>query len=226
MAIPVVTIDGPSGSGKGTVGQAVALSLKWHFLDSGALYRILAYVAQSQNIHQKPKENLQLLLEAAETMTIRFLPQDGAPPRVLYHNQDIGDALRTEEIGEIASRLAVIPEIRQALLRKQHGFRQAPGLIADGRDMGTVVFPDAMVKIFLTADPDIRAQRRYKQLKDKGFDVNLARLLDEIRERDRRDAERQTSPLRPAEDAHILDTSEMGIDQVIEHVREWVADKA
>ena len=223
MSVPVLTIDGPSGSGKGTIGQTVAKSLGWHFLDSGALYRVLAYLAQKQNI---TADNLGKLQELARTFEIQFVPQDGAPPKVVYQGEDISNALRTETAGEMASRLAPIAEIRQCLLQKQRQFRQLPGLVADGRDMGTVVFPDAEVKIYLTASPEIRAQRRYKQLKDKGFDVNLTRLLDEIRERDCRDTGRETSPLKPADDAHILDTSDLGIDEVVQRVRKLVAEKA
>lgn len=223
LSIPVLTIDGPSGSGKGTIGQTVAKSLGWHFLDSGALYRVLAYLAQKQNI---TADNLGKLQKLAQTFEIQFMPQDGAPPQVIYQGEDISNAIRTETAGEMASRLAPIPQIRQCLLQKQRQFRQLPGLVADGRDMGTVVFPDAEVKIYLTASPEIRAERRYKQLKDKGFDVNLTRLLDEIRERDCRDTGRETSPLKPADDAHILDTSDLGIDDVVQRVQELVAEKA
>lgn len=223
LPVPVLTIDGPSGSGKGTIGQTVAKSLGWHFLDSGALYRVLAHLAQKQNI---TAENLDKLQKLAQSFEIQFVPQDGAPPQVIYQGEDISNAIRTETAGEMASRLAPIPQIRQSLLQKQRQFRQLPGLVADGRDMGTVVFPDAAVKIYLTASPEIRAQRRYKQLKDKGFDVNLTRLLDEIRKRDCRDTGRETSPLKPADDAHILDTSDLGIDEVVQRVRELVAEQA
>ncbi|TAM47464.1 MAG: (d)CMP kinase, partial [Gammaproteobacteria bacterium] len=198
--IPVLALDGPSGSGKGTVGQALAERLGWHFLDSGALYRVLgiAAAAKSEQTLQDPDA----LAEIARTMDIRFVPQPGgAPVRVVLNGTDIGDRLRTEDSGRLASIVAAVPAARAALLDKQHAFRQVPGLVADGRDMGTTVFPDAILKIFITASPEVRAERRYKQLKEKGFDANLRRLLDEIRDRDARDAARAASPLKPAADA-------------------------
>ena len=213
---PVLAIDGPGGSGKGTVGQILAQRLGWHFLDSGALYRAVGVVAKRENISF---DDPPALAHLATSMRIRFIPQtDGSAATVLLNGEDIGDLLRTEESGKLASIVAALPEVRRALLQKQHSFRQPPGLVADGRDMGSTVFPDAVLKVFLTATPEIRTQRRYKQLIDKGFDVNLPRLLDEIRERDARDAGRAVSPLKPAEDACILDTSQLDISGVVERV--------
>lgn len=214
--VPVLAIDGPSGSGKGTVGQILAQRLGWHFLDSGALYRALGVAANRARVDLGDKTALARL---AMAMDICFVPRSGGDTvDVLLDGQEIGDTLRTEESGRRASILAAIPEVRQALLQKQHSFRQAPGLVADGRDMGSTVFPDAILKVYLTANPEVRAARRYKQLNEKGFDVNLRRLLDEIRERDARDAGREASPLKPAIDACILDTSQLDISGVVEHV--------
>ena len=215
-SVPVLTIDGPSGSGKGAVGHILAQRLGWHFLDSGALYRALGVAAEQAGLSFEDRPALARL---ATSMDIRFIPRtDGAPAVVLLHGAEIGDQLRTEGSGRLASIVAAIPEVRQALLQKQHSFRQPPGLVADGRDMGSTVFPDAILKVFLTASPEVRAARRHKQLMEKGFDVNLPRLLDEIRERDARDAGRAVSPLKPAEDACILDTSQLDISGVVEHV--------
>jgi len=214
--IPVLTIDGPSGSGKGTVGQLLAQRLGWHFLDSGALYRALGVAANRAEVDLGDKPALARL---AMTMDIHFRPRSGGDVvDVLLNGEEVGDRLRTEESGRRASILAAIPEVRLALLQKQHSFRQPPGLVADGRDMGSAVFPDAILKVYLTATPQVRAERRYKQLKDKGFDVNLRRLLDEIRERDARDTGREASPLKPANDACILDTSQLDISGVVERV--------
>ncbi|MBI3778454.1 MAG: (d)CMP kinase [Gammaproteobacteria bacterium] len=216
IVVPVLAIDGPSGSGKGTVGQLLAQRLGWHFLDSGALYRALAVAADAASVDLGDKPRLAQL---AVDMDIRFVPRGGGDVvDVLLNGQEIGDRLRTEESGRRASILAAVPEVRRALLQKQHSFRQMPGLVADGRDMGSTVFPDAILKVFLTASAEVRAERRYKQLKDKGFDVNLRRLLDEIRERDARDAGREASPLKPASDACILDTSQLDISGVVERI--------
>ena len=212
---PVIAIDGPSGSGKGTIGQILALRLGWHYLDSGALYRAVGYLAVRQNT---PTDDVDRLARLALTMDISFQVAPDHPARVLLNGADAGDGLRTEEAGAMASKVATIPEVRAALLNKQRAFRSPPGLVADGRDMGTVVFPDAALKIFLTASPDIRAQRRYNQLKDKGFDANLSRLLGEIRDRDARDAARTVSPLKPATDAVILDSSTLSIPEVVEQI--------
>ena len=214
--VPVLAIDGPGGSGKGTVGQILAQRLGWHFLDSGALYRVVGVVATRERVSLEDRPALARL---ATSMDIRFVPRtDGGAAAVLLHGEEIGDRLRTEESGKLASIVAALPEVRSALLQKQHSFRRLPGLVADGRDMGSTVFPDAILKVYLSASPEVRAERRYKQLIDKGFDVNLPRLLDEIRERDARDAGRAVSPLKPAHDACILDTSQLDISGVVERV--------
>ena len=214
--IPVLAIDGPSGSGKGTVGQILAHRLGWHFLDSGALYRALGVAADQARVDLGDQT---ALAQLAMDMAIRFSPRTGGDTvNVFLNEKEIGDRLRTEESGRRASILAAFPRVRRALLQKQHSFRRPPGLVADGRDMGSTVFPDAILKIYLTATPEVRAERRYKQLKDKGFDVNLRELFDEIRERDARDAVREVSPLKPATDACILDTSQLDISGVVERV--------
>jgi len=214
---PVLTIDGPSGSGKGTVSQALADQLGWAFLDSGAVYRALAVTAWERDISSARAEEL---AELAKSMSIRFIPQKNGVCGVEVNGTEVSESLRSEEIGNLASQMAAHPLVRAALLEKQREFRQFPGLVADGRDMGTTVFPDALLKIYLTASAEVRAERRYKQLKDKGFDVNLPRLLGEIRERDERDAGREASPLKPAEDACIIDTSDMGIQEVVDRIRD------
>ncbi len=213
--VPVLTVDGPSGSGKGTVGQMLAQELGWHFLDSGALYRITALASQDQDIDITNEAQVALVAKGLE---IKFIPQKDAPPSVSLAGQVVGDVLRTEQIAEMASQVAAMPKVRAALLLKQRAFAQLPGLVADGRDMGTNVFTDARLKIFLTASPEIRAQRRYKQLKEKGFDVNLARLLEEIQVRDARDQARTVAPLKPADDAHILDSSGLDAQEVVQKV--------
>ena len=214
--VPVLALDGPSGSGKGTVGQLLASRLGWHFLDSGALYRALGVAAAKAGIDLNDRPAVARLALAID---IRFVPRAaGDTVGVLLNGEEIGEALRTEEGGRLASVVAAIPEVRRALLQKQHAFRLPPGLVADGRDMGSTVFPDAILKIYLTASPEVRAQRRYKQLKEKGFDVNLQQLLDEIRERDTRDAGRAASPLKPAPDACIVDTSQLDISGVVERI--------
>ena len=215
-SVPVLAIDGPSGSGKGTVSQRLAAELGWAFLDSGAVYRALALLAREQGISL---EEVDRLVEIAKKMEISFVPEENGICSALVNGAEVSEGLRTEEVASLASQIAAEPEIRLALLEKQRQFQQAPGLVADGRDMGTVVFPTAMLKIYLTASAEVRAERRYKQLKEKGFDVNLPRLLGEIRERDERDAGRKASPLKPADDAVIVDTSDMTIDEVVDHIR-------
>ncbi len=213
---PVLTIDGPSGSGKGTVGRAVAGKLGWWMLDSGALYRAVGHAAV--------KAGIDLTNEAAVGACARQLPidfrasGDGGETRVLVHGEDVTDQLRTEQCGAAASAVAVFPAVREALLAKQRAFRRLPGLVADGRDMGTVVFVDAPWKVFLTASVSERAERRYKQLKDKGLAVKLADLVNEIGARDARDAGRKVAPLRPAGDAEIIDTTGMSISAVVDRV--------
>ncbi|MEJ2465705.1 MAG: (d)CMP kinase, partial [Candidatus Thiodiazotropha sp.] len=186
--VPIITVDGPSGSGKGTISQRVAEALGWHFLDSGAIYRVLGLMASRAGIGS---DDVDKLVQMAENMPLSF---DG--DRVLLAQEEVTDAIRTETAGNQASKVAAIPRVREALLAWQRNYAQAPGLVADGRDMGTVVFPQAQVKIFLTASPEERAKRRYKQLKGKGLGVNLAGLIEEIRERDERDSQRAVAPLR------------------------------
>jgi cytidylate kinase len=213
--VPVLTIDGPSGTGKGTVSERIAERLGWHFLDSGALYRAAALAALQRQLGLSDEAALANL---AAGLGVRFAAAPGQGGGVYVDGQEVTDAIRTQECGDAASRIAALPEVRRALLQKQHSLRRPPGLVADGRDMGTTVFPDAILKVFLTASPEIRAERRYKQLKEKGLDVNLPRLLGEIRERDARDAERVASPLKPAEGAFILDTSALGISEVVTQI--------
>lgn len=215
-AIPVLTIDGPSGSGKGTISRFVADRLGWHLLDSGALYRAVGYAAGMAGLDLSDAE---AVTRSAETTRISFRdPKDGGETRVIVNGLDATDDLRTETCGAAASAIAAIPGVRAALFDKQRGFRRLPGLVADGRDMGTVIFPDARFKVFLTASAEERARRRYKQLKEKGLGVKLATLLHEIEARDARDAARAVAPLRPAEDAISIDTTGMPVDAVVEAV--------
>lgn len=216
--IPVITIDGPSGSGKGTISRQLASELGWHFLDSGALYRLVALGTEQRQIDINDSAAVAayaLRLDAKFTYL-----QSGNEPEVLLEGMVVTSQLRTETCGNRASMVAAIPAVREALLARQRAYAQAPGLVADGRDMGTTVFPDAPVKIFLTASAAERAKRRYNQLKEKGFGVNLADLIREITERDARDSQRQVSPLIPARDAVIIDTSTMNITEVLAKVKE------
>ena len=217
--VPVITVDGPSGVGKGTISQLLAQELGWHMLDSGALYRAVGWAARQRGLVDAAEDELANL---ARNLDVVFAPRSGALTEVEIDGEAVGDSLRTEEVAAAASQVAALPRVREALLAKQHAFRQIPGLVADGRDMGSQVFPDAGLKIFLKASAEIRAQRRHKQLKEKDFSVNLARLVDEIRARDERDATRPVSPMRPAEDAHIIDTGLLTIDEVMAEIRELV----
>ena len=215
-SIPVLTIDGPSGSGKGTISRAVADALGWHLLDSGALYRAVGYAAGAANLDLSDAE---AMTRCAESTKIQFRdPKDGGETRVIVNGHDATDELRTETAGAAASAIAAIPGVRHALFDKQRAFRRNPGLVADGRDMGTVIFSEAPFKVFLTASAQERAKRRYKQLKDKGLSVNLAALLREIEARDTRDASRAVAPLKPAADALILDTTVIAVDDVVARV--------
>ena len=213
--VPVLTIDGPSGSGKGTVARAVADRLGWHFLDSGALYRAVGLAAGWAGI---AFDDIAALVRVARESDIRFEDRGSDDPAVFVNGQEVGSELRTEACGAAASAIAAIPEVRAALVAKQRAFRRAPGLVADGRDMGTVIFPDAGCKVFLTASAEVRAERRYKQLKEKGLEVTLAALLREIVARDARDAGRAVAPLRPADDAVRIDATGLGIGAVVERV--------
>jgi len=209
----VLTIDGPSGAGKGTVSRLVAKELGWQYLDSGALYRALALEITEKDIEHGSIDDI---VEAALAMDLHFeCSEDRA---VWLNGQDIADLLALESTGNIASKIAVIPQVRAALLQKQHNFLQPPGLVADGRDMGTVVFPEAKYKFFLTASAEERAQRRYKQLKLKGIDANLSQITADIQERDQRDSERQFAPLIPAADAVYIDSSTLSISDVVAEV--------
>jgi len=215
--IPVIAIDGPTASGKGTVAQIVATRLGFHYLDSGALYRLTALSAIRDGVQPDDEEAIAHL---AAAMSCRFLDN-----QVLLEGKDVTDAIRTEQSGNMASRIAVLPTVRQALVGLQLRFRRLPGLVADGRDMGTVIFPDADLKVYLTASVATRAERRYKQLIDKGFSANIIDLRRDLEERDRRDAERAAAPLKPADGAHLLDTSDIGIEEAVQRVLEWYKAK-
>ena len=215
-AIPVLTIDGPSGSGKGTISRAVADALGWHLLDSGAIYRAVGYAAGMAGIDLS---DAAAVTRCAETAKIGFrAPKDGGETRVVVNGHDATDEIRTETAGAAASAIAAFPAVRTALFEKQRSFRRAPGLVADGRDMGTVVFADAPYKVFLTASAEERARRRYKQLKEKGLAVTLSSLLREIEARDERDATRKVAPLRPAAGALTIDTTGMPVADVVARV--------
>ncbi len=213
--VPVITIDGPTASGKGTVAAKVAERLSFHLLDSGALYRLTALQAMRRGTELRDEHGIAKL---AEHLPARFVGHD-----VFLGSENVTQAIRAEEVGNMASKIAALPAVRQALFALQLGFREAPGLVADGRDMGTVIFPTAKLKVFLTASVEARAQRRYKQLIDKGFSANMDDLLADLQARDERDTKRAVAPLVPAEDAHILDTSEMTAEQAIEQVLAWYA---
>ncbi|NMY66479.1 (d)CMP kinase [Pseudomonas sp. WS 5018] len=221
--VPVITIDGPSGSGKGTVAALLAGKLGWNFLDSGALYRLLAFAARNHGVDLTNEEALKVL---AEHLDVQFgAARDGHGMVIILEGEDVTEAIRNETVGAGASQVAALPVVRAALLQRQKAFREAPGLVADGRDMGTVVFPDAPLKIFLTASAEERARRRYLQLKARGDDVNLASLLGEIRERDERDTQRAVAPLKPAEDAIQLDSTTLSIEEVLQRILSEVADR-
>jgi len=217
--VPVITVDGPSGSGKGTISQALAKQLGWHHLDSGALYRLLAYAALQERLDLADET---ALITLAGRLSESYRLPTAENPAILLEGVDVGDALRTEGCAEAASKAAALPAVRQALLAWQRHYRQSPGLIADGRDMGTTVFPDATLKLFLTARPGIRAERRYNQLKNKEMKVDLAALVEEVEARDRRDMSRKASPLKPAADALIIDNSDLDEVSTLQQVLEAV----
>jgi cytidylate kinase len=213
--IPVITIDGPTASGKGTVAHRVADHLGFHLLDSGALYRLTALSALRRGTNLSDEH---AVAKVAEHLPARF---NGG--HIYLGTEDVSHAIRAEEVGNTASKIAALPSVRQALYGLQLAFRQTPGLVADGRDMGTVIFPGAKLKVFLTASVEARAQRRYKQLIDKGFSANMDDLLEDLQSRDARDTQRAVAPLAPAEGAHLLDTSNMTVDEAVAKVLDWWA---
>jgi cytidylate kinase len=213
--IPVIAIDGPSGSGKGTVSRAVAAALGWHFLDSGALYRLVALQGLKQGLEPGDEPGHARL---ASQMRIRFGSRPDGTEMFFLEGADVTGDLRSEATGSAASRVAAMPAVRTALFARQQRFAESPGLVADGRDMGTVVFPTAGLKIFLTATPEERARRRHKQLKDKGVDVSLAALSREIAERDARDTGRKVAPLKAAPDAVVLDSTGLDVEEVVARI--------
>ena len=219
---PVITIDGPSGAGKGTVARIVAEQLGWHLLDSGAIYRVLAVAAQHHNLSAEDEESI---LPVSAHLDVQFQISGEGEGKVILEGEDVSNAIRTEEIGALASKVAAFPRVREALLRRQRAFKVMPGLVADGRDMGTVVFIDAPIKVFLTASAEERAQRRFNQLKGKGFDVKIGRLLDDIRLRDERDQNRKVAPLVPAEGALIIDSTELSINEVVSKILSFSNEK-
>lgn len=208
MSVPVIAIDGPSASGKGTIAKRVAAALGFHYLESGALYRLVALIALRQGLKDEAG-----IAKAAEAMDVVFVADE-----ILLEDQDVSSQIRHETVGNHASEIARMPTVRTALLRRQRAFREPPGLVADGRDMATIVFPDAALKIFLTASPEVRAQRRYKQLIEKGIAANLAALSRDLAERDKRDRDRAVAPLKPAPDSQVLDSSALSVEEVAEQV--------
>ena len=215
MSVPVIAIDGPSASGKGTVASRVAETLGFHYLESGALYRLVALLSM-----QGGKQDEAALAARAAAMQVVF-----AGGRIVLEKQDVTDEMRTEACSSRASEVAKMAQVRQALLARQRAFRKPPGLVADGRDMGTIVFPDARLKVFLTASPEVRAERRYKQLIDKGIHANLRALSRDLEERDARDANRPVAPLVPAPDSQVLDSTALSIDAVVERVVGWYRER-
>ncbi|MDH4871151.1 (d)CMP kinase [Pseudomonas sp. BN515] len=218
--VPVIAIDGPSGSGKGTVAGLLAKRLGWRLLDSGALYRLLAFAARNHGVDLTNEESLKVL---AAHLDVQFSAKAGGGQSIVLEGEDVTDVIRSEQVGAGASQVAALPAVREALLQRQRAFLEAPGLVADGRDMGTVVFPQAQLKIFLTASAEERARRRYLQLKGKGMEADQAALLTEIQERDERDSQRSVAPLKPAEDAIILDSTSLSIDEVQDKILEAFA---
>ncbi|MBE3668030.1 cytidylate kinase [Vibrio navarrensis] len=218
---PVITVDGPSGAGKGTLCMLLSKKLGFQLLDSGALYRVLALAAIHHGVDTESED---ALVPLATHLDVQFIAE-GDLVKVILEGEDVSKELRKEETGMAASKVAALPRVREALLRRQRAFETAPGLVADGRDMGTVVFPQAQAKIFLDASAQERAHRRLKQLQDKGLDVRFDDLLSEIQERDDRDRNRPVAPLRPAEDALVLDSTSMSIDEVVEKALQYIESK-
>ena len=215
--IPVITIDGPAGAGKGTIAQELAQQLGWNILDSGSLYRLTAYSAIESDVSL---DDIPALVKIARHLDVDFLPEPGGVIKIILSSVDVSQAIRSESAGKAASKVAAINEVREALLQRQRDFAREPGLICDGRDMGTVVFPNAVLKIYLTASAEVRAQRRFKQLKDHGLNANLAALIQEIQDRDYQDKNRTHAPLRAATDAIEIDSSDLSIDSVVSKIRQ------
>ena len=215
MTVQIITIDGPSGSGKGTLASKLAAHYQFHLLDSGALYRLLGLSLHQDGLLDVLETELDACTNIAENLDIEFIGAEGGT-QILLKGEDVSQTIRTERVGEFASKIAAVPELRQALLARQHAFAKEPGLVADGRDMATSIFPQAQVKIYLTASAESRAQRRVNQLQAMGLDAKINDILANIEARDKRDMERTVAPLKPAEDAYIIDSSELNIDEVFE----------
>ena len=222
VKVPVITLDGPSGTGKGTLCFLLAKHLQWNMLDSGAIYRVLAYAVRKNKIDIQQVDNISQL---AYSLNFRFESAEGSGPKTILDDLDISTEIRSEQCGQDASQIAVIPEVRQALLERQRQFATLPGLVTDGRDMGTVVFPQAVLKIFLDANEEERANRRYLQLKEKENNVSLAQVVEELVKRDTRDTARSVAPLKPADDAIKIDTTGLTIVQVFNHVLELIDER-
>ncbi len=222
-SIPVITIDGPSGAGKGTVARIVAEQLGWHLLDSGAIYRVLAVAIQHHNVSIEEEEPL---IPLAAHLDVQFeISSQQDEVKIILEGENVTDTIRKEEIGDLASKVAEFPRVREALLRRQRAFNVEPGLVADGRDMGTIVFTQAPVKIFLTASAEERARRRFNQLKEKGFSVSMLGLLDGIRQRDERDQNRKIAPLIPADDALTIDSTNLSVQEVVNKILSFANEK-
>lgn len=217
---PVVSIDGPTASGKGTVAALVASRLGYHYLDSGAIYRVLAVAVAQAGLNPDYHPDLQVIIPMAANLPVQFKGE-----RVLLQGNDVSEAIRIEEAGVMASRLAVVPEVRAGLLQRQRDFRQSPGLVADGRDMGSVVFPDSVLKVFLTASAQVRAERRVKQIEGRGQQADFQAIYNDLMARDKRDTERAVAPLKPCQDALVLDCSNMPVDQVVATIQNWAQER-